>query len=77
MMQRINMWYDALHNIYGNFWGLGALTEQRFDRLMPNSDYHPHVHNLLIDMAHTGGVLCALLYLSIKTRSNEQERLSA
>lgn len=65
MMQRINMWYDALHNIYGNFWGLGALTEQRFDRLMPNSDYHPHVHNLLIDMAHTGGVLCALLYLSI------------
>lgn len=60
---RILMWNDAIKLILNHPFGNGIISEERFDKIMKTSSYHPHIHNTLLDMTLTGGVVALIVFI--------------
>ncbi|WP_455667721.1 O-antigen ligase family protein [Phocaeicola sp.] len=67
LMMRITMWNDAIDTVMKHPLGIGYLTESNFHHYI-NFNYHPHVHNMMLDLVFTGGVLSlvAFIYINYK-----------
>jgi hypothetical protein len=62
-MERITMWDAAIDKIIMNPWGIGSLTKDNFGYDFVFEVIH--VHNMMIDLALTGGVICLFSFLYI------------
>lgn len=64
-MMRVAMWVDSVQTILKHPWGIGYLTEENFLTYI-NFLYHPHVHNMYIDLTLTSGLIapCAFFYVN-------------
>ena len=61
--ERIMMWSDATKLILKNPLGNGCISEERFDRIMKTSNYHPHIHNTFWDIMLSGGIFAIIAFV--------------
>lgn len=61
--ERVMMWNDAAKLIVKNPLGNGCMTEERFDKVMKMSNYHPHIHNTFWDITLTGGIFAIIAFI--------------
>lgn len=60
-LERVSMWTAALDSIVRNPFGIGVLTKENFGYQFVFPVVH--VHNLIIDLSLTGGIVSSLLFL--------------
>ena len=65
ILSRIMMWKDGLKLIMDNPLGNGILSEQRYNTVMRNSYFHPHIHNTFLDLTMTGGIVASMIFVYI------------
>ena len=65
ILSRVMMWKDGLKLIMDNPFGNGILSEHRYNIIMRNSSFHPHIHNTFLDLTMTGGFVASLVFIYI------------
>ena len=63
-MERVTMWNDALATIPNHLFGVGYLTEHNYFKYI-DYIYYPHVHNMMIDICFTSGIISLIAFIYI------------
>ena len=64
ILSRVRMWMDAINLIIKfPIIGYGYITNERYFAITQYSTYHPHFHNMLLDIAVSGGILGLVLFV--------------
>lgn len=63
---RIGIWRDAI-NIFSSsiIFGRGIIPSDNWSSVGRYSLYHPHFHNIYLDMLASGGIICFCLYIAM------------
>lgn len=65
-LARIGIWRDAINVFLSSpIFGRGLISVDSWNMIGRYSLYHPHFHNIYLDMLASGGVICLGLYIAM------------